>query len=692
MTFSLTIGGTDVAGRMVLPEGLGELTSAADGEENECQIIVDDPNGEMTFLALAEVIGEESAAANPRLYTGIVTQLQQSRGPYGDGPGRIWTLTITDLNERIHRRVFHAGDAKRPAETGTQRLDWLLGSVGLTDLVWDNGQVMANAWAYDETDYRDQYADDVLATIVDAAAAGRWTTFVYWDPTAPSGEEPSLFYGEVTTTTFDSTLAISNVLSEIDGSTVFGPTHGSEVTGEAAPIYDGVDVVGPFGRLYRQLTSTFTTFGIHRDAVYETIRNNNLTSASLHADSFLAHHAGQVDTITCRVTLPRDKVTLITAGMRLGVYFSHLAGYDDPSYTFTRVTRCTVRFTEGTNESYDLDLELSTRGIVQSGGASGGSNPGDFPHQLNCTPATLVQSATGVNGTGSGVLTVTLGATPTPGNVLVAYVTQHLSDIQHYTNPAGFTEHPDSPLPLPNAGTPGTADGMIAALYRLIQTGDSAAVSLGTIGGAVRLDLLEFGGGWQLDDTGSDTFFGIVSGTAQPCPIGSVTAAAVSLVTGIGAWSIGNPDDTGTVTVDRGTLHDYGKVDGAHSPMLGISYEAVTGPTTVAPVMTRHLFSGDNNGTAGLLFSFGCPDSAADTPPLTGQAFGPVLPLETPDGATFTFSLSAGYEFADASLRVFVDRLDQTGAVTSYDGAARTFTLAFAPVAGELVEAYGQGR
>lgn len=79
-------------------------------------------------------------------------------------------------------------------------------------------------------------------------------------------------------------------------------------------------------------------------------------------------------------------------------------------------------------------------------------------------------------------------------------------------------------------------------------------------------------------------------------------------------------------------------------------------------------------------------------PPTQGQRFGPIVPLEAPDGTRTTFTLPAGYEFGDNTLEVFVDRLDQTAAVTSYDGACREFTLAFAPLPGELIEVYGQGR
>lgn len=373
MTFYLGIGGTDVAGKMVLPDGLGEVTSAADGQPNECLITVDDPDGTMTFLELDQVIAAESACAFPRMFTGIVTQAVHRRGTYKDGPGRVWDITFTDLNERMHRRVLHAADADRPSETGTERLDWLMGTVALNGLLTDNGQIMANAWQYDPADYRGEYADDVLSSIVSASAVSRWTFFAYWDPVA---EDPSLFYGDVTTTTYDSTLALTNYLPDKDDSTIFAPYIDTALTSEAEGIYDGVYVNWEGGRLYRQRASTFAAYGIHRDGVMDSVRINNATTADRHAETWLDYHSGPTRIVTCTVQLPRDKVNLLDAGMRVAAYFTHIEGYDDPGYTYARVTRRSVSFTNGRNDLYDVRLELSNRGISQSGG---GGSPGDFP-------------------------------------------------------------------------------------------------------------------------------------------------------------------------------------------------------------------------------------------------------------------------------------------------------------------------
>lgn len=593
MTLFVYVGGVDVSGSIRLEGGIAELTEAADGEPNECQLTIDDPTGVMTFTELAAVIVTETACSQPRCYTGIVTKAVQRRGPFRNGAGRVWDLSITDLNERLHRRVLYLASAKRPAETGTARLTWLLASGGLSGLVWNNGKVMANAWNYDATDYRQSYADDVLASVVDAASAGRWTAFAYWDPSAPSGQEPSLFYGEVTTTTFDSTLSISNVLADVNNTTVFAPAEDSEVTADGAPIYDGVLVVGPFGQLYRQLASTYATFAIHRDAVYETIRNNNLTSASLHADAFLAKHAGQVDTIGVTVTLPRDKVNLIAAGMRIAVKFSHLAGYT--TSTYTRVTRRTFTFTEGTNEYYDVHLELSTRGIDQDGG---GGNPGDFPHQ---PPGSAINYAEGsftfvIDGTGSSA-----GAgVPTP------------------------------------FGASSTTSTTNAASFQIV-------------------DGSSYDWSFTLHQIGAD-----------------------------------NPPDAG--------FHLLAGTDAAHL-WDGIGGGTQTQTGTFLAIATRDVWIYASSGADGhiphtivcdwVVNPVGWDAGTTPTPPLSGQEVIDETPTPAPGGGNRVFYTV--YPYATASLRVFVDHVEQSAAVTETDPATGKFTMAFDPRSWEQLLVSYQG-
>lgn len=60
------------------------------------------------------------------------------------------------------------------------------------------------------------------------------------------------------------------------------------------------------------------------------------------------------------------------------------------------------------------------------------------------------------------------------------------------------------------------------------------------------------------------------------------------------------------------------------------------------------------------------------------------------DGTTRDFRTAQ--PFVDGSLTVYVDGIDQTGALASQDGAAGTFGVRFAPSRGEQVEAGYQRR
>jgi hypothetical protein len=73
-----------------------------------------------------------------------------------------------------------------------------------------------------------------------------------------------------------------------------------------------------------------------------------------------------------------------------------------------------------------------------------------------------------------------------------------------------------------------------------------------------------------------------------------------------------------------------------------------------------------------------------------GQRVLGEIPTPTPGGSTTTFSTA--FPFPDGSLKVYVDRLDQTAAVTSYDGAAGTFTLGFAQGRASWLKVDYQGR
>jgi hypothetical protein len=671
MTQTLNVGGVDVTSRVRFEDGIQSLSARADGTFADSAIRIDDPLGELTFLQLQLVTSDESACTPTRCFTGYLHSATIDRGVYRNGPGRVWELEVADLNFLLQLRVFHAADAKRPAETATTRVTWLLSSVGLAGLVYDNGLVMTNPSNFGEADYRGQYANDVLQDICAASGGLNPIFFVYWDHSAG---QASLFYNLPTAAVHDSTLRISNVLSDVDEITTFWGYESAQLQQAGEDIYDGVYFSYVGGTIYRQLASTYTTFGIHRDAAFTTDRIQSSTTASNHADIFLANHSGAIDTIGMTVRLPRNKVNLIEAGMRLAFREEHLPGYEGAGFTYSRIAARTLTFTQGTNEFYDVPLELSTRGISQAGGG----DPGDFPAPAVCTgPPTVANKEV----TGLSTLTSTWSFTPTAENLLILFWLNRDGGV--LAAPSGWTR-----LAALFTGSSPSTDGMGVFVRDSDGTETSATWPSGgpgpNVGNNGEIYIMEFAGG-------------SVAGISN---LQSLTAADSATTMTIGSIAPTTGIPTLLLTLfDRGNaIRLYTSADtierqrnSSFHPDYIITTRGVTSPTgtySMSASQNGGAWGIDNWGAIALAIS--CATSAI--PPSTAQWFYDIVPIPAPDGATYTFTLPAGYEFADGSLIVKVDRLDQTAAVTSYDGAARTFTLSFAPWGTDIIEVTGQGR
>jgi hypothetical protein len=667
MTLTITYGGADVTDDVWLEGGIISLTSTANGSaDSVAALSVDDPDGGTTLLPLGEVIVEESACSDSRCFTGTALNLRISRGPYRSGPGRVWEFDVPDLNELMKRRILRGSDANRPAESGSDRIDWLLTTVGMAGVVFDNGAIAANSWTYEATDYRGQYALDVMESIVSASGELGRVFFVYWDQTAG---QPSLFYASPNAVLNDSTLAITNVMSDVDDSTVFAPYVGSDLEAQGEAIFDGVYVVYTGGVLYRQRASTFTTYGVHVDGTFTWDRITNATYAATHAETFLDRHSGQIDTINCTVRLPRDKVNFIDAGMRIQVKFEHLPGFT--SWTYTRVTRRTLVLTAGTNLFYDLQLELSVRGLDQTGGGS----PGTFPHQDS--PPGIVQRKfgdTGVTGT------ITLDTDPTEGNWLVAGISSRGTAI---TLSAGWTEHPHGSI------TPGSDVGKMA--YRQVGPGESAVVTLVTAGGG-QSEVWEVSG---IDGTPDTTSFADVDTFVQPA---SIDAGTLSPTAGINAlmflFLVQHNSDYGgngptTMSTPSGwTLdgeYEVANVGDLHPNVQASSRQVTSTSGTYGTSSTIGGAAFNYAGWGGLALVFA--GSSSSSAPDKGQwVYGEVVTITGTSGTT-------RFPYATGSLIVHVDGVVITRAsYVETNPITGDFDLTWDPDPDEVVTVDYQGR
>jgi hypothetical protein len=398
-TFSVDLGTSAI--RLGQIPGLTELAEhCAVGTSS---VVIDNPSGTVGHSS-DQIIGhqvftcDEGAAAsgNQRVFTGIIGAREYERGD-STRPSLRTTLanqinvTLFDLNALLGFLVITGTDGKRPAETVAARLSWILGSAYLTGLVADNGLVAsAAAFGMEACDYRGQRPVNVIN---DCELASNWFAFVYPDETKTV--IASLFFDDANVSTaYTSTVKLSNVLADIDGSTVFGTTDG-KLTRKPDDLGSGVYLPYSKGAVYRTRSATVATYG-SRDVEAPNSNVKSSGKASLIADNFLWQHHTEEDRISCSVEVPAASVNLIRAGHRIQVKFSHLPGYT--SYTWCRVLSRSPGQPVETDQRYTLQLELS-------------------PQEAAQTVAGIVQTAVLATGAGGG--TSTFPNPVTPGNLLV---------------------------------------------------------------------------------------------------------------------------------------------------------------------------------------------------------------------------------------------------------------------------------
>lgn len=646
------------------------VTSKGDGTFATGQATLRDPTGVLTYLHLQTIrLVEDLCVTAPILFDGSIYNIHVDRGDYATGPGRVYTFSFTDLNGLLHDGVFRTASAKRPAETGDARMAWFLSTAPIAGVVYDNGLVAANPWNFDEADYRGRYPDEVLQdlSVSSVSEVGR-IFYVYMDQAT---QQPSLFIDAPSAASRVSSLAVSNVPGDYDGITTFQPLPGPSLDSAGEGIYCGVWFTTKNGSIYRHSATTHATyFGTssrHRDGTFSTDRISLGETAERHALAWLAKHSGPTETVSLIVRVPRDKVGLISAGERLPTRLEHLPGYE--AGVNIRVASVTFPVDPGILDHYDLQLELSNRGIF---GVAGG-NPGAFPH-VPVAPSIVQQSPAATS-------TLVMPGPITPGNTLVV-VTQGLlypgAGSWDYLA-AGYTAA--DPLTVPG--------GSIGFVYKTAGAAESTSQG---IGGNNRGVWYELPGTWTpgvYDENSAAT----ATGNGIVMTAGPVTVSASSI-----AFALGWIGSGGTFASVSGTL--------SFTPGAGMTEDADL--RNVPNVWIGHAFPAAGSLTAQTTNSANVPSPntpgylyAEDVPwamrtvDFTGSVSNPPSPGQWVYDEVVSMAGAVGtldYPFADGSLTVKVDLLDQTDAITAQDGVAGTFTLGFTPGAGEVVTATYQGR
>lgn len=348
------------------PQGFSLTEAAESGILGFGRIRIDDVAGSLDMIGHRSLtVKEPDCTSDPWLFRGyLADRTIMHQDSLNTGVQRVWDCTVADLNSAMQWRVIRSG-GKRPEETDTARLAWLLGTDYIDVVSSDGSHVFGAGVTLDANDYRGQTPADVVA---DCAQVSGCNWFVVWDNTLNA---PALHYYLPSRAHFSSTLKISNVLADVDESTVFAPDTAVSLSLDPSRVYTGVRYGfggadgGRDSAVFEESATILSSIGHKREANWGDPSIRKSARATAKADKWLEE--GETEAKRIIVTLnkvPGASVNLIRTGHRIQVKFSHLPGYE--SYTWVRVVRRTVQQMDGTQLLYAIQLELSN--VKQAGG------------------------------------------------------------------------------------------------------------------------------------------------------------------------------------------------------------------------------------------------------------------------------------------------------------------------------------
>lgn len=365
------------------PTGFSLTEAAEAGVLAMSRVRVDDPTGNLTIVGHHAFRAIETACSWPSLFRGYFADRVVKRADSMlTGAARIWDCTVYDLNAALQFEVIRGTGAQRPAETDTARLAWLLGSGFLGPISSDGSAVFGAGEDLDKQDYRGMTAADVLS---DCGQASGCNYFVAWDETIGA---PVIHYYLPTRAFNSSTKRISNVLADVDGTTVFAPDRDAELARDPSLVYSGVlmqygDRASAF--VYETSAPVLAAIGHKRETTQADPSLSSAAKATRKANVWLSESATETDVITVTLhKVPTSEVNLIRAGQRIEVKFTHLPGYT--SFTWMRVQRRTVTQDGDTQEYYALTLQLSN---PKQGGSRVRHRPGRHPDAVVTTTGSI---------------------------------------------------------------------------------------------------------------------------------------------------------------------------------------------------------------------------------------------------------------------------------------------------------------
>lgn len=342
MSLTWTVGGTDKSSIIRIDPAWALTECAFRGQVAAANITMDDTAGSYTPPGQKAVTVVESTASPTRLFTGYVAERRASRGTLAPGE-RQWTVTLEDLNVLLDDRVITGTSGNRASETDAARILWLISDASMGSVT--TGHIPnTNTVTMDAIDYRGKRPRDVLE---DCAQKSGKNFFVYYHSSGPL-----LFYDLDTGTNLSSSSKISDVASDVNGTTVFAAVDSALVL-DPSRVYSKVRLRYKGGSASVSNATTATNYRT-REVYRRYKRIKSAARATEQAQKWLDQAANEQTTVECAFVCDAANVNDIRAGHRVQIKLTRLG---ISSYTYYRVTQRTVR--PLSDVQYRVDLVLA---------------------------------------------------------------------------------------------------------------------------------------------------------------------------------------------------------------------------------------------------------------------------------------------------------------------------------------------
>ena len=610
-------------------------------------------------------VTESAVAPGFVLWQGRTVGDEVARGPIRTEDAKMFDVNLVDVNADFGGIPF-AG-VQRPEEYDTDRIRYLLdtyltGQARPSTIITEAYYPATNPYLLTAHLYAGVQLIDWFTHITDTTGREFFLTKDY-----------DLFYDTIESTAYPAGISITD--DGADFSTSFPPIL-PQGTEDATEMFTGVRLRISNGRA---VTVVRAAVEAANDQWRTSIVDESIitiAAGTAKANVFLNEFDHSRTSYRVGVELPADQVDDLSWGMTVS-FRSAAVGLLTP--TTLRISRLSWERTGEDLWRADMELNYPTKfGRASNPGSPPVTAPPPFvPGTLSGIP---VQTVTVFEQVAANI-TMDSGdgwATPTAGNLLVAWHSCRSGSTKTFNTPSGWTAHP--------SGTVDAGFDRAAMYYKLAADGDESSLTFGlSAGDRHALTVTEFPvSSASLDTSAENTGSGtsILTGSVTP------TGGQPALIVGGACIRISDAIFSVTPGASWNELADSmvdGGAEGGYTPLHWMAYQQVASASgSYNPAGTASSGSSDYGGQT-LVFetSAGAEETGQ---PVLGQEV--TEPSFLSDGTTTTGSPTS-YPYAPSSLRITVNGIDVSDAVTETDPTAGTYSFSTAPPVGaEIVVKY----